>query len=63
MPICSDTLTKSIEGEHRVVIRRVGWKGYQSLMKMVGDQPIRLTYDRGDVELISPLPKHDRKKR
>jgi Uma2 family endonuclease len=29
---------------------------------MVGDQPVRLTYDRGDVELMSPLPKHERKK-
>jgi Uma2 family endonuclease len=29
---------------------------------MVGDQPIRLTYDRGDVELMSPLPRHERKK-
>jgi Uma2 family endonuclease len=29
---------------------------------MIGDQPIRVTYDRGDVELMSPLPKHERKK-
>jgi Uma2 family endonuclease len=48
--------------EHRVVLRGVGWTGYQSLLEMVGDQPIRLTYDRGDVELMSPLPKHERKK-
>jgi Uma2 family endonuclease len=27
---------------------------------MVGDQPVRLTYDRGDVELMSPLFKHER---
>jgi Uma2 family endonuclease len=44
------------------VIRGVGWKGYQTLQKLVGDQPVRLTYDRGDVELMSPLPKHERKK-
>jgi Uma2 family endonuclease len=31
-------------------------------MKMVGDQPVRLTYDKGDIELMSPLPKHERKK-
>jgi len=52
----------ALQGEHRVVLRGVGWKGYQSLLEMVGDQPIRLTYDRGDVELMSPLPKHERKK-
>ena len=62
MTTSSATLTKPIEGEHRIVIRRVGWEGYQSLMKMVGDQPVRLTYDRGDVELMSPLLKHERKK-
>ena len=33
MATVSETLTKPIEGEHRVVIRRVGWDGYQSLQK------------------------------
>jgi hypothetical protein len=56
------TTPVSIQGEHRIVIRAVGWQGYQSLLKMVGDQPVRLTYDRGDVELMSPLPIHERKK-
>jgi len=57
-----NTVTKtptSIAGEHRIVIRGVGWQGYQSLLKMVGDQPVRLTYDRGDVELMSQLPIHE----
>jgi len=52
----------STQGEHRVVIRGVGWQGYQSLLKMIGNQPVRLTYDRGDVELTSPLHKHERKR-
>jgi Uma2 family endonuclease len=52
----------STPGEHRIVIREVGWQGYQSLLKMVGDQPVRLTYDRGDVELMSPLHKHERRR-
>jgi len=47
-------------GEGRVLIRGVGWQGYQALLNMVGDQPVRLTYDRGDVELMSPLYKHER---
>lgn len=54
--------TKPLDGEHRVVLRGVGWEGYQSILRMVGDQPVRMTYDRGDVELMSPLPKHERKK-
>jgi Uma2 family endonuclease len=47
---------------HRVLLRGVGWDGYRSLREMISDQPVRLTYDRGDVELMSPLPKHERKK-
>jgi Uma2 family endonuclease len=62
MATATETSTIPFEGEHRIVLRGVGWKGYQSLRKLVGDQPVRLTYDRGDVELMSPLPKHERKK-
>jgi Uma2 family endonuclease len=47
-------------GEGRVLIRGVGWQGYQALLGLVGNQPVRLTYDRGDVELMSPLFKHER---
>ena len=54
--------TKPLDGEHRVVLRGVGWEGYQSILRMVDDQPVRMTYDRGDVELMSPSPKHERKK-
>jgi Uma2 family endonuclease len=50
------------ELEHRIVLRGVGWGGYQTLIDLVGDQPVRLTYDRGDLELMSPQPKHERKK-
>ncbi len=46
--------------EQRVLIRGIGWHGYQALLDMVADQPVRLTYDRGDVELMSPLYKHER---
>ena len=62
MATATETAAIPFEGEHRIVLRGVGWKGYRSLQKLIGDQPIRLTYDRGDVELMSPLPKHERKK-
>ena len=48
------------DGERRVLIREVGWQGYQALLSMIANQPVRLTYDRGDVELMSPLLKHER---
>ena len=50
------------DGEQRFVIHDIGWEGYQTLLKLVGDQPVRLTYDRGTVELMSPLTKHERYK-
>ena len=55
-----ETETRLARGENRVVIRNVGWQGYQTLLSLVGDQPVRITYDRGDVELMSPLLKHER---
>ena len=44
-----ETAAASAVGEPRVLIRGVGWQGYQSLLSLIGDQPVRLTYDRGDV--------------
>jgi Uma2 family endonuclease len=58
----TSTTPNSIQGENRVVIRGVGWDGYQTLLKLVGNQPVRLTYDRGDVELTLPIHKHERKR-
>ncbi|HWE39589.1 MAG TPA: Uma2 family endonuclease [Isosphaeraceae bacterium] len=49
-----------VEGEQRFVIPGVGWDGYQALLDLIGDRAIRLTYDRGDVELMAPLYAHGR---
>ncbi len=46
-------------GEHRFVIRNLGWDGYQVLLKVVGDRGPRLSYAHGDVELMSPLFPHE----
>ena len=46
-------------GEHRFIIYNVGWEGYQGLLKVVGDHGPRLTYARGNVELMSPLIPHE----
>jgi Uma2 family endonuclease len=37
----------------------VGWEGYEALLALVIDRPVRLTYDRGDVELMSPSRDHE----
>ena len=45
--------------EQRFLLRGVGWEGYETLLALLGDRPIRLTYDRGDVELMSPSHDHE----
>jgi Uma2 family endonuclease len=46
----------------RFVLRDVGWTGYQTLLKMVENRRVRVTYHRGDVELMAPLSIHERYK-
>lgn len=45
------------------LLHEVSWKFYQDLLEQIGGQNIRVTYDRGDMELMSPLPKHERWKK
>lgn len=51
------------EGERRFVLYNMGWKGYQALLDLFGDDGPRMTYDRGTVELMSPLIVHERYKK
>lgn len=46
-------------GEQRVLLRGVGWKGYEALLEMVGDGHVRLACDGKDVELMSPSYDHE----
>ncbi len=48
------------EDESRFVVRNLGWDGYQSLLDLLGERPVRVAYDRGDVELMSPSIRHER---
>jgi Uma2 family endonuclease len=42
-----------------LVLDGVSWELYERLLKEIGDRPLRLTYDRGDLEIMSPLPEHE----
>src|ERR1700754_1716357 len=50
-------------GEHRFLLRNVGWAGYEALLDLLGDDGPRMNYPHGDVELMSPLHHHERIKR
>jgi Uma2 family endonuclease len=63
MATIAEPRVRPAEGERRFVIYNVGWGGYQTLLKLLGDHGPRLTYDRGNVELMSPLIIHERFKK
>jgi len=44
----------------RFVLHDISWEAYQTFLKVLQDRPIRLTYDRGTLELMTPLSIHER---
>src|SRR5688572_26869322 len=48
--------------EH-VVLYDVPWKAYEAILEAIGDRRLRHTYDRGALEIMSPLKRHDRTKK
>ena len=49
------------EVEH-FVLEDASWELYEKLLKDIGERPIRVTYDDGRLEIMSPLPEHERPK-
>ena len=47
----------------QVVLQGVSWELYEKLLSEVGDGNLRLTYSNGSLEIMSPLPKHERTKK
>lgn len=46
--------------EHRIVLNNVSWQTYECLLKdLVDSSAPRLTYDRGTLEIMSPLSEHE----
>ena len=43
----------------RIVLNGVSWEYYEQTLKEIGNQPIRVSYLDGMMELMSPLPKHE----
>lgn len=49
----------SLDDVQHLVLDGVSWELYEHLLKEIGNRPIRLTYDNGELEIISPLPEHE----
>lgn len=54
-------MSKSPPTENRIVLPGVNWQQFETLMvELGGDRSARLTYDHGKLEMMTPLPDHDR---
>lgn len=58
MTLMSATLTKP-EVAERVVLHGVSWEVYEALLRETDGQHLYLTYDAGDLEIMSPSPDHE----
>jgi len=45
------------------VLDGVSWDFYEQLLEEIGDRPIRVTFDNGSLEMMAPLPLHERWKK
>jgi Uma2 family endonuclease len=51
---------RALVPEQRVVLRGIGWDGFEAILKIIGAQPaVRLAYDRGDLELMATSQDHE----
>src|SRR6478736_4998961 len=46
-----------------IVLENATWELYDQLLREIGDRPIRINYDQGRLEMMSPLPEHERPKK
>jgi len=49
-----------LDRPQHIVLDEMTWDLYDHLLRVVGDRPIRITYFRGRLEIMSPLLSHER---
>ena len=52
-------LEAMVSSDGSVVLHGISWKMYRRLRKMPENYNIRMTYDRGELEFMSPSPLHE----
>jgi Uma2 family endonuclease len=55
-------LTLQPPAQERLVLNAVTWKEYSRLLQLLGPRPLRLTFDRGTLEIMTLAPEHERLK-
>lgn len=51
--------TPTLDAESRVVLLDIGWDDYETILRIVGDRRVRLTYVEGNLEIMSPSARHE----
>ncbi len=46
-----------------LVLEEVSWAFYQRFLREIGDRTLRVTYNDGRMEIMSPLPEHEKPSR
>ncbi len=59
MAIASPPPTPRIASHPRILLSNVPWSTYQALVEEPDNRHVRMTYDRGSLELMSPAPEHE----
>ena len=54
------TLQTLAPPEQIVQLSGISWQTYEALLAEIGDRQIRLTYNRGNLEIMVPSPEHER---
>ena len=49
-----------VQSPHSTVLHGISWSTYEALLQDLGSQRVFLTYDRGELEIMPPLPIHER---
>ena len=59
----NDVRETIVAPEQRLVLDNVAWKDYETIGKALSDRPaLRLTYDRGRLEIMTTSFEHERRK-
>jgi Uma2 family endonuclease len=54
----------ALPGDEHVLLRDISWATYEALLQEIeGNRRLYLTYDRGNLEIMSPSHKHEYSKR
>jgi Uma2 family endonuclease len=59
MNILLQPAADALRSDQRLLLQGVDWQTYEKFLEAVGERHLRLTYDRGNLELMAPSLNHE----